>query len=144
MDNIRESVHDLHETSLTFSKGIDLLIDDFQFCEVELHGKVPDYLDQKQERALLMIIKEALANIMKHSNATKVTLSFNELPAFFQLQILDNGTLVKKNRHGIGLLSMRQRVERMAGQLHISQTPNHFLIHIVFPKDVQAFSQKVY
>ncbi|MGJ0974097.1 sensor histidine kinase [Enterococcus avium] len=115
MDNIRESVHDLHETSLSFSKGLELLIADFQFCEVEIRGNIPEGMDQEQER----------------------TLSFNELPAFYRLQILDNGTLAKKSGDGIGLKSMRQRVEQINGQLHVSQTPDNFLIHIVLPKDSQ-------
>lgn len=138
MDNIRESVHDLHETSLSFSKGLELLIEEFQFCDVEIRGKIPEGMKQEQERTLLMILKEALANVMKHSNATKVTLSFNELPAFYRMQILDNGTLPKKSGDGIGLKSMRQRVEQIKGQLHVSQTPNHFLIHIVLPKATQT------
>lgn len=137
MDNIRESVHDLHETSLSFSKGLELLIADFQFCEVEIRGNIPEGMDQEQERTLLMVLKEAFANVMKHSNASNVTLSFNELPAFYRLQILDNGTLAKKSGDGIGLKSMRQRVEQINGQLHVSQTPDNFLIHIVLPKDSQ-------
>ncbi|WP_379945864.1 sensor histidine kinase [Enterococcus devriesei] len=138
MDNIRESVHDLHETSLSFEKGLDLLLADFQFCAVELRGEVPNHLNQEQERTLLMILKEALANVMKHSNATKVTLSFNEMPAFYRLQILDNGTLTKKNGDGIGLKSMRQRVTKIGGQLHVAQTPNNFMIHVILPKNTHT------
>lgn len=114
MDNIRESVHDLHETSLSFRKGLDFLIADFQFCEVTIRGNIPENLTQEQDRTLLMVMKEALANVMKHSNATNVTLSFNELPAFYRLQILDNGTLAKKSGSGIGLKSMQQRLEKSA------------------------------
>lgn len=138
MDNIRESVHDIHENSLSFSKGLELLIEDFQFCEVEIRGKIPEKMNQEQERTLLMVLKEAFANVMKHSNATKVTLSFNELPAFYRLQILDNGTLTKKSGKGIGLKSMRQRVEQIGGQLHVSQTLDNFLIHVVLPKDTHS------
>jgi signal transduction histidine kinase len=29
---------------------------------------------------------------------------------------------------------MRQRVEHINGQLHLSQNPTHFLIHVVLPK----------
>lgn len=138
MDNIRESVHDLHETSLSFRKGLDFLIADFQFCEVTLRGNIPENLTQEQDRTLLMVMKEALANVMKHSNATNVTLSFNELPAFYRLQILDNGTLAKKSGSGIGLKSMQQRLEKIGGQMHLSQTPNHFMIHVILPKNTRS------
>lgn len=134
MDNIRESVHDLHENSLSFEKGLELLLADFQFCEVTTIGTVPKHLSQEQERTLLMVLKEALSNVMKHSNATKVTLSFNELPAFYRLQVLDDGTQTKTHGDGIGLKSMRQRVEQLGGQLHLSKNPNGFLIHVVLPK----------
>lgn len=135
MDNIRESVHDLHETSLPFSKAVDLLLADFQFCRVEINGVIPEGLKKEQERTLLMVLKEALSNVMKHSNATKITLSFSELPGFFRLQILDNGTLAKKKGDGIGLKSMRQRTEQIGGQLHISQTTKNFMIHVILPKN---------
>ncbi|MBO0412220.1 sensor histidine kinase [Enterococcus hulanensis] len=142
MDNIRESVHDLHETSLTFEKGLELLIADFQYCEIELRGNVPQNLPQEQGRTLLMVMKEAFSNVMKHSNATNIILSFNELPAFYRLQILDNGTLAKKSGDGIGLKSMRQRVEQIGGQLHISQTPTNFMINVILPKDARSSFRK--
>lgn len=143
MDNIRESVHDLHETSLSFRKGLDFLIADFQFCEVTIRGNIPENLTQEQDRTLLMVMKEALANVMKHSNATNVTLSFNELPAFYRLQILDNGTLAKKSGSGIGLKSMQQRLEKIGGQMHLSQTPNHFMIHVILPKNTHSALREI-
>ncbi|MGM0167501.1 hypothetical protein IGI39_002485 [Enterococcus sp. AZ135] len=138
MDNIRESVHDLHDTSLSFEKGLDLLIADFQFCEVEVRGTIPETYPSEQDRTLLMVMKEALSNVMKHSNASKVTLSFSELPAFHRLQILDNGDLPKKCGNGIGLKSMRQRTEQIGGQLHISQTSKNFMIQVILPKDTRS------
>ena len=52
----------------------------------------------------ISITKEAFANIMKHSNATKVQLILREHPGLYQLCIEDNGTDVfDPGKSGIGI-----------------------------------------
>lgn len=138
MDNIRGSVHDLHEDSLSLEKSLDLLLVDFHFCPVSLEGPVPAKINQQQEKVLLLIVKEALTNVMKHSNATQVTLTFHELPAFHRLQIYDNGTKKSQQTAGIGLVSMRQRISKLGGQIHINDKQNGFLITVILPKDANS------
>ena len=68
---------------------------------------------------MIAIVKEAMANIIKHSNATKVSVMLREHPGFYQLLIEDNGTKISQNKQpGIGLTNMRQRVEALGGNIH--------------------------
>ncbi|MEO1770224.1 sensor histidine kinase [Candidatus Enterococcus ferrettii] len=138
MNSIRKSVHDLHNDSLNLTKSVPLLLADFRFCPVELEGTIPETLSKTQEKVLLTVIKEALSNVMKHSQATQVRLVFDELPAFYRLKILDNGKSVPENpeiTNGMGLASMRQRVQKINGQLHIHPSQKGFQINIILPKE---------
>ncbi|MGM0213591.1 sensor histidine kinase [Enterococcus sp. AZ109] len=138
MDSIRQSVHNLHSNSLTLEKAIQLLLANFRFCPVIIEGIIPTSLAKGQEKVILAIIKESLSNVMKHSQATKVQLIFDELPAFYRLKILDNGKLIPENPEissGIGLTSMRQRVQKINGQLHVHPSDQGFQLNIILPKE---------
>lgn len=135
MDNIRQSVHDLHQDSLSFSEGLTLLLSDFTFAKVSCEGTFSNELQKEEAKALLAITKEALANIMKHSNATEVQIICETLPAFYRYQIRDNGSKsTGSNDQGIGLIAMRQRLVDLKGQLHHSQSVDGYKVTVVLPR----------
>ena len=90
----------------------------------------------------LAIVKEALANVVRHSNATRVTLYFCEHPGFYQMLVEDNGTQIavdesrieRETVGGIGLSNMRERVEALGGTISF-RTEKGFAIHISVPKE---------
>lgn len=136
MDNIRQSVHDLHQDSLSLSEALQLLLTDFPYQAVTITGVPFHQLSKKSNQVLLLVTKEALVNVVKHSNAQTVTLEFTELPAFYRYQIKDDGTAVAGESHenGLGLISMRQRVEAIGGQFHSGATEAGFQITVTLPK----------
>ncbi|MBP1045156.1 hypothetical protein I6N96_02615 [Enterococcus sp. BWM-S5] len=137
MDNIRASVHDLHDESLRLSIAMQKILDSFHFCEVELTDEFPEYLDRDCKLACIMIVKEALSNIMKHSNASKATIRFKQQPGFYKLTVSDNGTQKKVmdiTARGIGLTSMEERLSKLGGRLNHHQTENGFSLIAIFPK----------
>ena len=86
---------------------------------------------------LISTVKEAVSNVIKHSNADKVTLLLREHPGFYQLCMEDNGTDISKSMDsGIGLENMRERVEALNGTLRIS-TEKGFQIFITIPKQAE-------
>ncbi|MBQ9886533.1 MAG: sensor histidine kinase [Lachnospiraceae bacterium] len=91
MDNIRSSVHDLHDESVDLRISVCMLIDEFTFCPVKLNYDM-DNPPKDIKYSFISIIKEALSNIAKHSNATQARISLLEHPAFYQLIVEDNGT----------------------------------------------------
>ncbi len=63
---------------------------------------------------LLRIVDEALANVLRHSGATQVTLSLRCDEADAQLVIADNGRGVDTTLHsGMGLANMRERASAL-------------------------------
>ena len=86
---------------------------------------------------MIAIVKEAMANIVKHSNATKVSVMLREHPGFYQLLIEDNGTQIRENKHaGIGLTNMQQRVEALGGNIHF-RTDAGFAIIVSIRKEMK-------
>jgi signal transduction histidine kinase len=63
---------------------------------------------------LLRIVDEALANVLRHSGATRVTLSLRCDAADAQLVIADNGRGTGPSlRSGMGLANMRERANAL-------------------------------
>ena len=83
---------------------------------------------------IIAILKEALANVIKHSNATEVKICLFEHPSLFQVIIQDNGRVFKTNPNGIGLENIRQRVDALKGIVNF-ETTNGFKIFISFQKN---------
>lgn len=134
MDNVRNSVHDLHDDALDLKIVLEKLCDEFTFCKIILEYDILRPLENSIYYHVLAIIKEALNNTLKHSNASYVSLILREQPAFYQLIIHDNGTNVHINKEGIGLHNMKERVEQMHGFFNL-HTVDGFEIFITIPKE---------
>lgn len=86
-----------------------------------------DTLPAEVEEALLRIAQEALSNVARHSNATVVQLQLRREQENILLLISDNGqgfNVAKAEGRGIGLLSMRERIQALGGTLYIESTLN--------------------
>ena len=92
MNNIRESVHNLHNNSISLENTIKNLTADFDFCKINLIYDIEENIPNDVKYTFIAIVKEGLTNIEKHSNATAVKLTFREHPAIYQLILQDNGT----------------------------------------------------
>lgn len=79
------------------------------------------------ETALLRINQEALANVLKHANASRVTVNIAYQDAGIRLTIQDDGigfdpqtpSQWQKDRSGFGLISMRERAQLLGGKLSV-------------------------
>lgn len=135
MNNIRESVHDLHDDAIDLKQAVleatKEIRENYSFhFEYDMTEPIP----RKVKYCFIATVKEAMSNIVKHSNADKIQVIFREHPGFYQLSIEDNGTIIKKNREsGIGLINMRERVEALNGTIHI-YTEKGFRIQITIQK----------
>lgn len=137
MSSIRDSVHDLHDESLSLSLACRNILKSFTFCEVEVKGSFTERISKEYKLACIMLIKEALANVMKHSHADKVVLDFQEHPGFYKLAIKDNGRQNRKknpNEIGIGLVGMQERIEKLGGRLSYQQKDTGFSLLVILPK----------
>ncbi|MGN0352083.1 MAG: sensor histidine kinase [Roseburia sp.] len=136
MNNIRESVHDLHDDSIDLKQALYEIIKPMQEnYQVKLDYDMSLVVTSEIKYSFLAIVKEALSNIVKHSDADRVTILVREHPAFYQLCIEDNGTKEPKNLEGgIGLENMRHRVETLKGMFHVKYE-NGFKVLVTVRKE---------
>jgi two-component system sensor histidine kinase UhpB len=92
------------------------------------------------ETALFRITQEAVANAVRHSRATQVVVRLQTAPGYVNLAVIDNGQgfdpheAIRHSQPGLGLLSMKERVELLAGTLNIeSQKGRGTRVYVVIP-----------
>lgn len=80
-------------------------------------------LDMLTGASLYRIAKEALANVVRHAEATEVEVSLNIESNAAVLEIRDNGRGMSREQiassHSLGLLGMRERAELLGGSVTI-------------------------
>jgi two-component system, NarL family, sensor histidine kinase LiaS len=89
------------------------------------------------EQQVFRVMQEALANIAKHSGATRVDIHAADEQGTLSLRIRDNGhgfDVALANGRGLGLSSMRERAEEMGGTLHISSAAGGTRIEVRAPR----------
>lgn len=134
MDSIRNSVHDLHDESINLQKSLETIRDSFSFCPVTLEYDMGFEVPKAIKYCFIAIIKEALTNVAKHSNATNVSILVREHPSLFQLIIADNGTKLPVSDYtGIGLTNMQERIANLNGTIQINKK-HGYRIFISIPK----------
>jgi len=144
MDSIRNSVHNLHDESIDLKSRLETIIREFVFCPVKLKYDAED-LPTNIKLCFIAIVREALSNIAKHSNAISATVTLMEHPSFYQLVIADTGNKFAKKTgsgmssvksdtsHGIGLQSMSERITALGGIFRTEQNKG-FTVFISVPK----------
>lgn len=87
---------------------------------------VPRDIPADRALSLFRVIEEALSNVQRHSGASsaRVVLAWGDEEVF--LRVTDNGIGFKKEgkTSGIGLVSMRERVESLDGTLEVLSKPD--------------------
>jgi signal transduction histidine kinase len=100
----------------------------------------PRALHPEVEVTLLRVAQEALANVAKHAGASRAGVTLSYMEDVVTLDVRDDGAgFARPAQHsessangskangnpagGFGLIAMRQRVDRLAGQLEIESEP---------------------
>jgi ligand-binding sensor domain-containing protein/signal transduction histidine kinase len=98
--------------------------------EIDFDFNAPDSLPETKietdmRREIFLIFKEAVNNAIRHSRGSYVKIELSFENGALQLAVKDNGTGfdTTKNHRGHGLSSIRQRAERIGGELEINSTP---------------------
>ena len=127
--DISKLSHRLHSSELSFlglSVAGERLCRDFanQFgIDVDYHADpLPSTLDSAKSLCLYRVLEEALQNVAKHSHATRVTVEIKARDNELSLKVRDNGHGfdVEKTGPGLGLLSMRERLNFVGGRFAIT------------------------
>ena len=95
------------------------------------------YLSPEKSTQIYYIVQEAVCNILKHSEADKAAVLLEGRHDLLYITVTDNGKGISidslnQQRH-FGILSMRERTERIGGQLVIQQNSKGTRIELQVP-----------
>ena len=125
MDSMRKSVHDLYDESVDLRQALAKLKPTDSAFAFSLEYDCEDDVPRDVKYAFIAIAKEAVNNAVKHSNGDEIRIIVREHPAFYQLEIMDNGTSVDERRisgetgDGIGIKNIKERVAAIGGIMRI-------------------------
>nr|BBH94347.1 hypothetical protein KTA_25460 [Thermogemmatispora argillosa] len=140
---LRQSLERLRETIATlapappgeigFEPALRSLLADFKRAEpaitLEVDQEQPLAIPHFLEPTVFHIIQEALNNVRKHAQASRVRVSIRQQKKALVVSIEDNGRgfLPEQREHALqpqlGLYFMRERVQRAGGRLTIQSAP---------------------
>jgi len=128
--NMRDLIWALDPANVTlpglYARIREYSADYLEDFSIELILKINDDMPQLpitrgSHREILMVVKESLNNIIKHSKATQVEIESSISNSDFMITIKDNGTGVSEVTNlGNGIKNMRNRVESLNGQFSIN------------------------
>jgi signal transduction histidine kinase len=120
---LRPSVLD----DLGLVEAIEWQVREFQtrtgiICHYECSTENVD-LNREESTAVFRIFQEALTNILRHAQATRVDIVIKEEAGEFVLSVRDNGKGIteddKSRLQSLGLLGMRERAHLIGGEIDI-------------------------
>lgn len=119
---VRVSVHALNDNAVDLSVQLERIVEGA--CsdggpQIELEV-LAEHAPANVANCFAAVLREALSNTMRHACAHAVTVRCMEHPSFYQLVVTDDGigevrTSTRNVTEGMGLGSMRERVEALGG-----------------------------
>jgi signal transduction histidine kinase len=128
MTELRSTVRRLRslDSAVELSAGLDELSAlaeqargnglDVRIVELGDQRDMPDALG----RAAYRIAQETLTNVIRHANATEVTVTLDRGPDALTMTVRDDGQGAAEVVEGNGVRGMRERAAELGGQLHVT------------------------
>jgi len=95
-------------------------------CQIDSFVEQVD-LSPEQATAVFRIVQEAMTNVLRHANATRVTITMAEEDGDFLLEIRDNGVGITEDQiiasQSLGLIGIRERAIIAGGAIEITAAP---------------------
>ncbi|MFN3756030.1 MAG: ATP-binding protein [Flavobacterium sp.] len=134
-DNVRDLSHQLIPPVLA---KLGLIVALHDLCEknsnstlsIDFDNQIGEIIKYHQdfELKIYFIVSELINNILKHSQASKGTVTINEENGIFKLMVSDNGNGLNLKKIGVsdgfGLSQIKSRIKGMKGKIAIESIPN--------------------
>ena len=88
-----------------------------------LHCEGDRAIDRESSTVVFRIVQEALTNVIRHAEATRVNVNLKIDDHFLMLEVNDNGRGIRSAEIGcsesLGIVGMQERVKRLGGEFKI-------------------------
>jgi two-component system sensor histidine kinase UhpB len=134
LDAVRHIARQLRPPALDdlgLETAIRWLVEEFQTrtgIPCELHAKLPSLPpDSARDTAAFRILQEALTNVARHANATRVVVHVRRAGDNLAIELVDDGKGVPRAAvrapRSLGILGMRERALACGGELIVRRLP---------------------
>ena len=108
-------------------------------CEVNLEPE-DIIFDQALSTTIFRIFQEAMTNVARHANATRVKVNLKEEAGMLALEVKDNGKGITEEQisspQSFGLIGIRERAYSFEGEVKISGIPDKgTTVTVIIPLD---------
>jgi PAS domain S-box-containing protein len=132
--DIQALSHRLHSSKLEYlglvaaAKGFCRELSEQKQVEIDFsHAGIPDSLPKEISLCLFRVLQEALQNAVKHSGVRDFSVELQGTSGEIQLTVNDLGIGFDHqdviNGQGLGLISMRERLQLVSGEIFIKSQP---------------------
>src|SRR4029077_4585245 len=133
-EDVQGLSHRLHSSKLDYL-GLATAAESFcrelsQKTQVEIvigHAGIPHNLSKEVSLCLFRVLQEGLQNAVKHSGARSFVVDLQGTGELIELTVADFGNGFEEQeaftRHGLGLISMRERLQMVHGELSVKSQP---------------------
>ncbi|KZN59083.1 hypothetical protein N473_25985 [Pseudoalteromonas luteoviolacea CPMOR-1] len=126
LSEVREAVSGMQQLGLTAQ--LDVMASRLQDKGVKVHKEVEcGDISAQKESCFCFVAKEAVTNVLKHSNATEIKISLNEQSNYHQLIFEDDGQ-IGTVIWGNGLRGIKSRIEELGGHIQVTTSDGYKLV----------------
>lgn len=135
LGDVRSAVTTMRdESAVNFAQALRLIVQNIP--QLRIHLEMDESLridDVNIAESLLRCVQEAITNTLRHAAASECTVRVWREDGRLHLSVHDNGRVAPAWQPGNGLRGMRERVERLHGELSIERVRDALQIHIQVP-----------
>ncbi|WP_456867854.1 sensor histidine kinase [Galbibacter sp. BG1] len=108
---------------------IHLLLND------DTKDKLLNILNKDQQQVIFQLLKETISNTIKHANTQNLSIAIRFTDSTCAIVLENDGikNTIKKPSKGVGLMSLRQRFQKINGTIDFSLSANGFRTEASFP-----------
>ncbi|WP_414830404.1 sensor histidine kinase [Alteromonas sp. H39] len=138
LSDVREAVSEIraHE-GIDIKSALETLTANVPETAVTLELSAVPELTVEQADTVVRAVQETLTNVMRHSNATSLTISLSADENDIVLSMTDNGKDISPPVPGNGLTGMRERILTLGGSMTLTATASGLNTHISLPKETE-------
>ncbi|GAB3744535.1 hypothetical protein GCM10027598_79320 [Amycolatopsis oliviviridis] len=128
IEGLRKLAHGIHPAELTDQGVIAAVRSRARRAPIPVTVTAEPPVDSTRfsvdiEEAVFFLVSEALTNVLKHAEASQVTVRLSLADGLLRVEIADNGIgLPQDHREGAGLIGLRDRVGAVGGDLEVTAT----------------------
>jgi signal transduction histidine kinase len=140
-EDVRSSVSALRDDEpKDFEQAVQNLLSPLPGVEIHLSVQGPLRLEHPEvTKTGLRCLQEILTNTLRHANAQNIWVLLKSSPDGLLIQARDDGQGTPAIQTGHGLTGMRERVEALGGEVHVSSKKGEgFVVQVHIPRVAQA------